>query len=116
MAVRELRLRLSRLSETNETGPLRGCRTYLNNLILTRNINEEMELWSNSKVNSLEEWKDYDYRVEAPTRVEENPDPDTPMPTAAAMYALARWVKGTGRKDRNERAAYSVVAEMSTGL
>ena len=54
MADRTLRLRLSCLPGTDETGPLEGCRTYLNNLILTRNLNEEMELWSQSKVISLE--------------------------------------------------------------
>lgn len=100
MADRILRLRLSCLPGTDETGPLEGCRTYLNNLILTRNLNEETELWSRSKVISFEEWKDYDYRVEAPTRIEENPDPDTPMPTAAEMCALVRWLKEQAERDR----------------
>lgn len=91
MGVQKLRLRLSRLPGVN--GPLEGCRIYFNDLILTENQELYGKIESQAKIISLEEWNDYRYRVEAPTRIEENLAQDTPMPTAADMCALARWAK-----------------------
>ena len=73
--------------------PLGGCRIYFNDLILTENQELYGKIESQAKIISLEEWNDYRYRVEAPTRIEENLAQDTPMPTAADMCALARWAK-----------------------
>ena len=71
-------------------------RVYLDNVSLTRpprtSIDGELVLiTSEDKEISLEEWKDYNYRVEVPTRVEA--EPGTPSPTLAEMWDLYQWGK-----------------------
>ena len=85
-------MRLSYQDPCREDSP----RVYLYNVSLTRqhraSIDAELVLiTSGGKEISLEEWKDYNYRVEAPTRVEA--EPDTPSPPLAEMWDLYQWGK-----------------------
>ena len=71
-------------------------RVYLDNVSLMRppraSIDAELVLiTSEGREISLEKWKDYNYRVEAPTRVEA--EPGTPSPTLAEMWDLYQWGK-----------------------
>ena len=71
-------------------------RVYLDNVSLTRppcaSIDGELVLiTSRGEDISLEKWKDYNYRIEAPTRVEA--EPGTPSPTLAEMWDLYQWGK-----------------------